>query len=124
MGVRSTDKAQAYLDTAMAYGLLPKGAERRVQIVEYDVTQPDTIAAAIGSASKVHAVLRVTSTRQREQHCRWPVVLQQQRLQMHACAAPASSCHEGVLAKCPCHVQVVSAIGAAEALNFSAPKPD
>lgn len=61
MGVRSPDKAQAYLDTAMAYGLLPKGAERRVQIVEYDVTQPDTIAAAIGSAAKVHALPRASS---------------------------------------------------------------
>jgi hypothetical protein len=65
VGVRSTDKAQAYLDTAMAYGLLPKGAERRVQIVEYNVTQPDTIAAAIGSASKVYTLLRASSSRQR-----------------------------------------------------------
>lgn len=53
MGVRSKAKAQAYLDTAVAYGLLPRGAERRVQIVEYDITDPETIPAAIGPAEKV-----------------------------------------------------------------------
>ena len=53
MGVRNRDRAQAYLETAMAYGLLPRGAERRVQLVEYDITEPDTLGPAIGSASKV-----------------------------------------------------------------------
>jgi hypothetical protein len=61
VGVRSKDKAQAYLDTAMAYGLLPRGAERRVQIVEYDITQPDTVPPAIGSAAKVHILLKMLS---------------------------------------------------------------
>ncbi len=52
VGVRNVEKAQGYLDTAIAYGLLPRGAERRVQIVEYDITEPDTIPPAIGNAAK------------------------------------------------------------------------
>lgn len=106
VGVRSTDKAQAYLDTAMAYGLLPKGSERRVQIVEYDVTQPDTISAAIGSASKVHTLLRTSISRRYEQkcglhvglqqqHCRWICVRHSRRAVTRA-SLPAC-CHEGDL---------------------------
>jgi nucleoside-diphosphate-sugar epimerase len=52
-GVRDATKAAEYLRTAVGYGLLPADAARRVQLVELDLTDPDTIAPAIGNAGKV-----------------------------------------------------------------------
>ena len=52
-GVRDVAKASEYLQTATSYGLLPADASRRVQLVEVDITQPDSIPPAIGNASKV-----------------------------------------------------------------------
>ena len=52
-GVRNVAKASEYLQTATSYGLLPADASRRVQLVEVDITQPDSIPPAIGNASKV-----------------------------------------------------------------------
>ena len=52
-GVRDVAKATEYLQTATSYGLLPADASRRVQLVEVDITQPDSIPPAIGNASKV-----------------------------------------------------------------------
>ena len=52
-GVRDVAKASEYLQTATSYGLLPADASRRVQLVEIDITQPDSIPPAIGNASKV-----------------------------------------------------------------------
>ena len=51
-GVRDTAKAGDYVRTAVAYGLLPADAARRVQLVKVDLTRPETITAAIGNASK------------------------------------------------------------------------
>ena len=52
-GVRDVAKATEYLQTATSYGLLPSDASKRVQLVQVDITDPDSIAPAIGSASKV-----------------------------------------------------------------------
>ena len=52
-GVRDVAKASEYLQTATSYGLLPADASRRVQLVEVDITQPDSIPPAIGNASRV-----------------------------------------------------------------------
>ena len=52
-GVRDVEKAQGYIDTAVAYGLLPRDAARKIALVEYDITDPDTIPSAIGNAAKV-----------------------------------------------------------------------
>lgn len=52
-GVRNPEKAAEYLRTAVAYGLLPSDAARRVTLVSVDLTKPDTIPTAIGNASKV-----------------------------------------------------------------------
>lgn len=51
--MRDTEKAQGYVDTAIAYGLLPKDASRRIQLVECDVSDPDSLAPAIGNCAKV-----------------------------------------------------------------------
>ena len=51
-GVRNVAKATEYLQTATTYGLLPSDANRRVQLVEVDITDPDSIGPAIGNASK------------------------------------------------------------------------
>lgn len=52
-GVRDVPQAQEYLDIAIAYGLLPKDASRRISLVQCDVTQPETLLPAIGTAAKV-----------------------------------------------------------------------
>jgi len=51
-GVRNVAKAREYLQTATSYGLLPSDAIKRVQLVEVDITDPDSIGPAIGNASK------------------------------------------------------------------------
>jgi uncharacterized protein YbjT (DUF2867 family) len=52
-GVRNPEAAAGYLQAAVAYGLLPPDAARRVQLVPADITQPDSLPSAIGNASKV-----------------------------------------------------------------------
>ncbi len=52
-GVRNVEVAQSYIDTAVAYGLLPRDAARKIQLVQCDVTDPDSLPAAIGAAAKV-----------------------------------------------------------------------
>ena len=52
-GVRDVEQAQSYIATAVAYGLLPRDAARKIALTEYDITDPDTIPAAIGNAAKV-----------------------------------------------------------------------
>lgn len=54
--MRDVAKASEYLQTATAFGLLPQDASRRVQLVQVDITDPDSIGPAIGGASKVHTV--------------------------------------------------------------------
>lgn len=56
-GVRDVETAQGYVDTAIAYGLLPRDASRRISLVECDVSDPDTLVPAIGNAAKVGAIL-------------------------------------------------------------------
>ena len=56
-GVRNPETAAGYLQTAVAYGLLPPDAARRVQLVPADLTQPDSLPDAIGNASRVRGVL-------------------------------------------------------------------
>ena len=52
--MRDVAKATEYLQTATSFGLLPGDASKRVQLVQVDITDPDSIAPAIGSASKVN----------------------------------------------------------------------
>ena len=52
-GVRDVAKAMEYLQTATSFGLLPQDASKRVQLVQVDITDPDSIGPAIGGASKV-----------------------------------------------------------------------
>ena len=52
-GVRNPETAGEFLQAAVAYGLLPADAARRVQLVPVDITQPDTLPSAIGNAGKV-----------------------------------------------------------------------
>ena len=56
-GARNVEKARVYLQTAVDYGLISSEAARRLQVVELDLTQPGTIAPAIGTAAKVGAGL-------------------------------------------------------------------
>ena len=60
-GVRDVAKAMEYLQTATSFGLLPQDASKRVQLVQVDITDPDSIAPAIGSASKVSTSTTVHS---------------------------------------------------------------
>jgi len=55
-GVRNVAKATEYLQTATSYGLLPSDASKRVQLVEVDITDPDSIGPAIGNASKASLI--------------------------------------------------------------------
>ena len=50
---RSAARGQELLDIAAGIGALPADAARRVSIVEVDLTNPEDIRAAVGSASKV-----------------------------------------------------------------------
>ena len=52
-GVRDVEKAKGFLDMAIAYGLLPAEATKRVVLVEADLTDKGSIIPAIGNASKV-----------------------------------------------------------------------
>ena len=61
-GVRDIAKAAEYLQTATSFGLLPGDASRRVQLVQVDITDPDSIGPAIGSASKVGPQIQQVTT--------------------------------------------------------------
>jgi len=52
-GVRDTEKAQGFLQTAKEYGIISPDAAKRLTLVPVDLTDIDTIAPAIGNAGKV-----------------------------------------------------------------------
>ncbi|KAL6764668.1 hypothetical protein V8C86DRAFT_1360984 [Haematococcus lacustris] len=52
-GARDVEAAQKAVDVAEAYGLLSVRQLQQLEIVEVDITQPDTLRQAIGNASKV-----------------------------------------------------------------------
>ena len=63
--MRDLAKATDYLQTATSYGLLPVDANRRVQLVQVDITDAGSIAPAIGNASKVRTPLNILA----DVHC-------------------------------------------------------
>ncbi|KAK9791631.1 hypothetical protein WJX73_009116 [Symbiochloris irregularis] len=52
-GVRNVQKAQGFLNTASQYGILPGNASRRIKLVEYDLSDEQSVANAIGNAGRV-----------------------------------------------------------------------
>lgn len=52
-GARNTERAQGFLNTASAYGIIPSNAARKVKIVPVDITDQDSVVSAIGNAGKV-----------------------------------------------------------------------
>ncbi|MGQ3164894.1 MAG: NmrA family NAD(P)-binding protein [Agrobacterium sp.] len=56
-GARDVEAAQKAVDVAEAYGLLSARQLQQLEIVEVDITQPDTLRQAIGNASKVGHLL-------------------------------------------------------------------
>lgn len=52
-GVRDVEKAKQSLDVAAQYGIIPSDKLKLVTVVPFDLTDPSTIAAAIGNANKV-----------------------------------------------------------------------
>ena len=55
-GTRNVARAQGFVDTAASFGLLPNNAARRIKVVDMDLTDVDSIAAAIGNAGKVSSI--------------------------------------------------------------------
>eukprot|EP00884_Botryococcus_braunii_P021214 jgi/Botrbrau1/7777/Bobra.0159s0205.1 len=53
VGVRDPSKASQYLKIALEQGLLPPDALKRVNLVNFDITDASTMVAAIGNAAKV-----------------------------------------------------------------------
>lgn len=56
-GVRNMEKAEAYLQTALEYGIIPADAAKRLTLVAVDLTDVDTLTGAIGNAGKVSTQL-------------------------------------------------------------------
>ncbi len=52
-GVRSADKAAEWKSLATQYGIITTEQARKLAIVEFDLTEPDSIAPALGNASRV-----------------------------------------------------------------------
>ena len=55
-GARNVEKAQEYVRAATALGVLSGAAASKLEIVEVDITQEDSILDAIGNAGKVGAM--------------------------------------------------------------------
>jgi hypothetical protein len=55
--VRNAKKAQNALDLASTFDLLSPQQQRLIQVVQYDLEQPETIPGAIGNAGKVVAAI-------------------------------------------------------------------
>lgn len=56
-GVRNVAAAEQSVEVAEAYGLLNASDKKRLDIIEYDLSKPETIKQAIGSANKVVCAL-------------------------------------------------------------------
>ena len=56
-GVRNQDKFQQYIETSLQYEMLTKEELQRLEIVQFDVTDPETIRPALGNAAKVVCAL-------------------------------------------------------------------
>lgn len=69
-GVRDEEKAKSSLDVAVKYGILTAEQLKRVTIVTFDITQPETIAPAIGNANKVSMPGPAAPYKQGTQTCR------------------------------------------------------
>lgn len=52
-GTRNVDRAQSYVDTAAAFGILPQNASQKIKIIPMDLQDEQSVAAAIGNAGKV-----------------------------------------------------------------------
>ena len=52
-GVRDVEKGKQSLQVASQYGIITSEQLKRVQVVEFDLTDVDTITPAIGNANKV-----------------------------------------------------------------------
>ena len=52
-GVRNVERAQGFVDTAAAYGILPGNSARRIKLLPMDLADEESIAAAIGNAGRV-----------------------------------------------------------------------
>ena len=104
--MRDVAKATEYLQTATSYGLLPADASRRVQLVQVDITDANSIAPAIGNASKVRGIEHTGGC----------------ALRMPSPEEDFADCWSGAIAKgARLHVQA-SGVPESEALNISNPE--
>ena len=60
-GAREPEQAYQFLRNAIAFGLLPKDAEKQITVVNFDLEDPDSLPQAIGNASKVPDLSRTSS---------------------------------------------------------------
>ena len=54
-GAREPEQAFQFLRNAIAFGLLPKDAEKSITVVKFDLEDPESLPPAIGNATKVTA---------------------------------------------------------------------
>jgi uncharacterized protein YbjT (DUF2867 family) len=59
-GARDVDTAKSNTEIAVQFGLLAPEQLSRLQWVEFDLEEPEGIAAAIGNASRVSGISRTT----------------------------------------------------------------
>ena len=52
-GAREPEQAFQFLRNAIAFGLLPKDAEKSITVVKFDLEDPESLPPAIGNATKV-----------------------------------------------------------------------